>query len=86
MIEKGEKEKGEKEKMKGGEGSDGARPKVKCSGSGSEDGGVEVPSDVSGSVRRCMAKEKLDALRHQLGDGRGECISVVLLLVCYFVV
>ena len=80
------KKKGEKEKSVGGERGEcnkGEKPKDKCVGKASGDGGVEVSAGGDGDVRRCMTKEKLDALRRHLGDGRGECIVVVLLLVCY---
>ena len=78
-----EKIKVKRKKIEGGVSSDGARPKNKCSGGDLEDGGVEVLNDDSECVRRCMGKEKLDTLRRHLGDGRGECVNVVLLLVCY---
>ena len=53
--------KGEKEKSKSVSGASGVV-------------GGEVYSDGGDSVRRCITREKLDALRRHLGDGRGECI------------
>ena len=84
--ESSECKKGEKEKSVSGERGEcrkGEKPKDKSVGKASGDGGVEVSAGGDGDVRRCMTKEKLNALRRHLGDGRGECIVVVLVLVCY---
>ena len=52
----------------------GARPKEKCVGRSSGDGGAEVSGGDDSNVKRCMTKEKLDALCRHLEYGRGECI------------
>ena len=82
-CKKGEKLKGKSVSGKSGK-CKGEKPKGKGVGGASGDGSGEVCSDGGDDVRRCITKEKLDALRRHLGDGRGECIVVVLLLVCYY--
>ena len=75
-----------KEKSVSGESGEckkGEKSKEKSVGGASGDGG-EVSSDGGDNVRHCITKEKLDALCRHLGDGQGECIVVVLLLVCYY--
>ena len=48
--------------------------------------GEERSEDQCVGARRNLTKEKLDNLCRHLGDGRGECIILVLLLVYVVVV
>ena len=84
--DKVEKDKVEKDRGTGGESgqcaqSGGARRKERCVSGADAASGEAVAGAEDECMWRCMAREKFDTLRRHLGDGRGECVIIVLLLV-----